>query len=107
MFFIIKSSNPALDLKLHRTKRRARSLLILYPMGVTEALLNHYLVEKYNKSLMQACQAILTNMVFVQNMQQEIIAKIPDPELNEIAKVITYGNGLIPGSRILKKILEV
>ena len=77
MFFIIKSSNPALDLKLHRTKRRARSLLILYPMGATEALLNHYLIEKYNKPLMQACQAILTNMVFVQNMQQEIIAKIP------------------------------
>lgn len=107
MFFIIKSSNPRLDLKIQRTKRHARKALLLYPYGVTEKLIDNYLKETYNISLILACRRIIQNLTFTLNMQDEIIAKIPDLKLNEIARTINYGTGRIPGSRILRQILEI
>jgi hypothetical protein len=107
MFFVIKSSTPNTDLMKYRTKRHARLKLALYYKGPSEILLSNYLQENYNKTLHSACLEILQALKFSMNAKQEIIATIPDEELNKIAKIITYGTGKISGSRILKNILTI
>jgi hypothetical protein len=41
------------------------------------------------------------------NIQKDIIVNIPDKTLNNIAKIITYGNGKFNGSRILINSLTI
>lgn len=107
MFFVIKSNTTNSDLAKYRTKRYARKALALYTFGVTEALINNFLQANYKITLYDACKKILQNLTFSLNYQGEIIGKIPDEELNEIARIITYGTGRIPGSQILRKILTL
>jgi hypothetical protein len=107
MFFRVKSTSPKADLAIYRTKRQARLNLTLYPMGVTETLLSRFLQENYNITLKSACLAILQNARYNLNIDQDLIITIPDPELNAIAKLITYGNGKLLGSHILKKMWKI
>lgn len=107
MFFKVKSTSPDSDLAIYRARRQARLKLTLYHFGPTEMLISRHLQENYGRSLKAACIQILQNARFHINFKQEIIVTIPDPELNQIAKLITYGNGSIIGSRILKDILTI
>jgi hypothetical protein len=107
MFFIVQSSEPRTDLVIYRAKRRARLTLALYPMGTTETLLSRYLEKQFGMSLQIACRRILANTVYVLNMRQEIIVTISDPNLNHIAKIITYGTGSLMGSNILRDMLTI
>ena len=107
MFFVIKSTTALSDLEIYRAKRQARKALALYPYGTTEALLNNFLQYKYQISLYSACRKILQALTFYLNHQGEIICRITDKKLNEIARIITYGNGKIPGSQILRRILSI
>jgi hypothetical protein len=107
MFFIIQSDNTTADLTIYRTKKQARIALRLCELGVTELLLDKYLQRTYKINFRDACLKILDDMIFLKNMQNEIIAKVPDKELNQIARIITYGTGLIPGSTILRKVLTL
>lgn len=107
MFFVIKSSSPHKDLLIYRAKSKARLQLALHSFGPSELLLSRYLQENYNMSLRQACLAILQNTTYNTNYKQEIIVTIPDPTLNTVAKIITYGTGKVAGSRILKDMLNL
>ena len=107
MFFVIRSTCPNTDLTIYRARRRARLQLTLYPQGPAELCLTRYLQENYQMSLYQACLAILQNAKFSLNLDREIIVTIPDPKLNHIARIITYGTGLISGSNILRKMLTI
>lgn len=107
MFFVIKSNTTSSDLAAYRAKRLAYKALALYSFGVTEALISQFLQSQYKLNIHTACKKIIQNLNFSLNYQGEIIAKIPDKELNEIARIITYGTGRIPGSQILKQILTL
>jgi hypothetical protein len=37
----------------------------------------------------------------------DLIITIPDPELNKIAKLITYGTGKLAGSHILREMWRI
>lgn len=101
MFFTIKSTTPQADLAIYRAKRKARLKLITATFGPTEVLISRYLQEQYKITLRKACFDILQNAKFTMNIQKDIIVNIPDKTLNDIAKIITYGNGKFNGSRIL------
>lgn len=107
MFFVIKSSTPQADLAIYRARHNAQFKLALVSLGPTELLISRYLQENYNMSIKAACTSILQNARFIVNLQQEIIVTIPDPKLNTIARIITYGTGVLQGSRILRKILTI
>lgn len=107
MFFRINSTSPVADLAIYRAKRTARIRLALFRLGPAEVLLSRYLLENHNLTLQQACINILQNARFNLNIKREIIVTIPDPELNNLAKLITYGTGKIQGSKILKDMLQV
>lgn len=107
MFFRIKSTSTNADIQLYRTKYKAKLKLALYIIGPTEILLSRYLQEHFNKTLKTACLEILQNVKSHINQADEIIITIPDKQLNDIAKIITYGTGKICGSTILKDILTI
>ena len=107
MVFVIRSSCPDKDLLIYRAKTKARLQLALHTFGPSELLLSRYLQENYNLSLRGACLAILNNTTYNVNLLREIIVTIPDPTLNKIAKIITYGTGRIVGSHILKDMLNL
>lgn len=107
MFFTIRSTSPEADLAIYRAKKQAMHALILYNLDVTDLLLNRYFQEKHKISLKQVCFKIIQNMRFSLNFQGEIIATIPDETLNTFARIITYGNGRLLGSRILRKVLTI
>jgi hypothetical protein len=107
MFFRVKSTSPEADLAIYRAKKQARLKLTLYPIGVTETLLSRFLQENYNLTLKSACLAILQNAHYNLNIEQDLIITIPDPELNALAKLITYGNGRLMGSHILREMWRI
>lgn len=107
MFFVIKSSCPDKDLLIHRAKRKARLQLALHSFGPSEILLSRYLQEKFNITLRNACLSILSNTKYSLNLRKEIIVTIPDPQLNTLAKIITYGTGPVTGSHILQDMLNL
>jgi hypothetical protein len=107
MFFRVHSTSPKADLAIYRTKRQARLRLTLFRKGVTETLLSRFLQENYNMTLQSACLAILQNARYNLNIEQDLIITIPDPELNHIAKLITYGNGRLAGSQILRDMWKI
>jgi len=107
MFFRVHSTSPKADLAIYRTKRQAYLKLALFRFGITETLLSRYLQENYNMTLKVACKAILQNAQYNLNLDQDLIITIPDPELNKIAKLITYGTGRLAGSHILREVWKI
>lgn len=107
MFFKIKSTSPDTDLVIYRSRRQARLKLTLHRFGPSELLLSRYLQEQYGITLRAACIQIIQGAQFHVNFERDIIVTIPDKQLNDIAKIITYGTGIITGSRILKNILTI
>jgi hypothetical protein len=107
MFFIIKSTSPDSDLAIYRAKRQAKLQLYLFAEGVTEMRISNYLQKTYNITLREACAKILQNANFSMTLDKEILVTIPDKQLNDIAKIITYGPGGFAGSRILKQSLTL
>lgn len=107
MFFVIRSSCPDKDLLVYRAKRKARLQLILHSFGPSEVLLSRYLQENYGINLRKACLDILLNTRYNLNFRHEIIVTIPDPALNHLAKIITYGTGKVAGSHILQDMLNL
>lgn len=107
MFFRVKSTSPEADLAIYRMKKHAKLRLMLYQMGPAELLISRFLQENYNLTLKSACLQILQDARYNLNIEQDLIITIPDPELNNIAKLITYGNGKIAGSKILREMWRI
>ena len=107
MFFRVHSTSPKADLAIYRAKQQAQIKLTLFRTGITETLISRYLQENYNMTLKTACKAILQNARYNLNLDMDLIITIPDPELNKIAKLITYGTGKLAGSRILREMWRI
>lgn len=73
--------------------------------GATEILLDRYCKKAYKQDLRTLCWLIIWNTKFISNNDGRLIGKIKNRQLDEIARLITYGNGRIQGSPILKKVL--
>lgn len=73
----------------------------------TEAQLNKYLLQEYNVGLKPLCLWILKNMRFSSDLDNKIVVKIKNPKLDKLARLITYGNGRVPGSPILKRAISL
>lgn len=107
MFFRIQSSTPDTDLAIYRAKYRAKLFLVAYKLQATDLLIDRYLREQYKITLRTACVQILQNLKFSINALNEIIVTIPDENLRELARIITYGPGTFPGSNILRNMLTL
>lgn len=102
MFIAVDCSAPLDKLIIPRIKQKARLVLALFPHGVVEEQLNRYLQKNFNLHLYDACKKIIAGAKYNLNSRHEVIVTIPDPILNTVARIITYGTGALMGSRILK-----
>ena len=84
----------------------ARLKVLLLRTGAQEAALNTYLLKKYHISLKVLCLNILNNMQFMNDFNNNIVAKTKNKDLDKLARLITYGNGEVQGSPILKWALK-
>lgn len=80
----------------------ARRIIILSKLGADDILLSRYLMSKYKKGLKQLCLYLIKRAKIMKNFNKELIVVFPTKADETLARLITYGNGVIPGSKLLR-----
>ena len=73
-----------------------------YPLHASELILDQFIQQQYNVSLKNLCIKLLLNLTFHKDDAGNLILLFKDRKFDNLASLITYGNGAIPGSRILQ-----
>lgn len=99
MFFSIRNDDYAYlaDLSI-----KIRPLILDYPMQTAEIALNNYLIKKYGIDLKHICLGLIERGKFKNSFNGEKIFTFYSTTDNRLAELITYGNGAIKGSNILR-----
>ena len=107
MFFTVKNKKylSAYQLRTH-TLLDAYYVVKNYPIKATEVALDQYLQQQYKMSLKDMCIKLLLNLTFYGDASGDLILMFKDKKYDTIASLITYGNGAIPGSKILQIALK-
>ena len=77
-----------------------------YPLHASDLLLDQYIQQQYDTSLKNMCIKLLLSLTFHKDDENTLVLLFKDPKYDKIARLITYGNGAIPGSKILKIALK-
>lgn len=77
-----------------------------YPMHAADLLMDQYIQQQYKMSLKNMCIKLLLSLSYCKDDEGNLILLFKDPRYDKIASLITYGNGAIPGSRILQTALK-
>ena len=77
-----------------------------YPLHASELILDQYIQQQYDTSLKNMCIKLLLSLTFHKDNKNNLILLFKDPKYDKIARLITYGNGAIPGSKILQVALK-
>jgi hypothetical protein len=75
-------------------------------MGAADILMDRYVQQQYKMSLKNLCVKLLLNLTFYEDNAGNLVLLFKDNKYDNIASLITYGNGAIPGSKILKIALK-
>ena len=103
MFFTVKN-NLYISADQLKTKAllNAYSTIKNYPLKATEIVLDQYLQQQYKMSLKNMCIKLLLGITFYKDDENNIVLLFKNSKDDAIARLITYGNGAIPGSKILQ-----
>lgn len=103
MLFIINNSRYMSTEQL-RTNALLNAYYIIknYPMHASDLLLDNFIQQQYKTSLKNMCIKLLLSLTFHKDDEGNLVLLFKDSKYDAIARLITYGNGAIPGSRILK-----
>ena len=77
-----------------------------YPLKATDLLLDQYIQQQYKMTLKNMCITLLLHTTFYKDDSGNLVVLFKDRRYDIIASLITYGNGAIPGSRILQNALN-
>jgi hypothetical protein len=107
MFFTINNNRYLSDNQL-RTNTLLNAYFIIknYSIHATELALSNYIEQQYKTSLKDLCIKLLLSLTFYEDNEGNFLLLFKDPEQEKLARLITYGNGAIPGSRILQIALK-
>lgn len=107
MFFTINNLKY-LSTEQLRTSTLLKAYYIIqkYPMYATELLMDSYIQQQYETTLKNMCIKLLLNLTFYKDDLGNLVLTFKDPKYDKLARLITYGNGAIPGSKILQKALK-
>lgn len=107
MFFTLPN-NKYLSPRQFKTSTLMSAYYIInkYPLKASDKTLNDYLQINYKASLKSLCIKLLLNISFLKDDEGNFVLLFKDPALDKLAQLITYGNGAIPGSRILQIALK-
>ena len=81
----------------------ARLTIATYRVKPAQKQLNDYLWKEYGLSLKTACAVVIANCRIQKNNSNELIVTFPAKKIDNLAAIITYGNGKIQGCSILKE----
>lgn len=106
MIFTIKNKRYMSSEQLHTsTLLRAYYIVQKYPLHAADLVLDNYIQQQYKVSLKNLCIKLLLNLTFYEDDSGNILLLFKNAEHDKLARLVTYGNGAIPGSRILKTAL--
>jgi len=80
----------------------AKRSILTYNNGPAEKVLDRYCMENYHMLLKKLCLIILKDCEFLIGSNNEVIVNIQHKNLLDAAKIITFGNGKMQGSKILQ-----
>ena len=107
MLFIVKNKHYlTVDQLRANTLLDAYYTIKNYPMHAADIALDKYIQQQYNTSLKNLCIKILLKLSFYANDDNDLILLFKNPKDDTIARLITYGNGALPGSKILQVALR-
>ena len=72
-----------------------------YPQHATEIALDRLIQSQYKTTLKNMCIKLLLNLTFHKDNEGNLLLVFKNSEYDKIARLITYGNGSVGGSRIL------
>jgi hypothetical protein len=81
----------------------ARLAIATYNIKPAQKQLNEYLWKKFGLNIKAACMLVVANCRIQKNQSNEVIITFPSKRINNIAALITYGDGKIQGCSILKE----
>ena len=81
----------------------AKTIIIDHNITHREYRLNQYLMNTYGVDLKATCLHLLNSCKMYRNKANELTILFPKKEDDKLAALITYGNGSIPGSNLLKE----
>jgi hypothetical protein len=81
---------------------KAYYIIKRYPIHASEKILDNFIQSQYKISLKDLCIKLLLHITFYQADDNTLILMFKDATYDQMARLITYGNGAIPGSNILK-----
>lgn len=103
MLFTIKNSRYMSTEQLRSsTLLNAYFIIKNYPMHASDLILDQYIQQQYDTSLKNMCIKLLLSLTFHKDAEGSLVLLFKDPKYDKIARLITYGNGAIPGSKILQ-----
>jgi hypothetical protein len=107
MFFKIENKRFMSTDQLHTSiMLKAYYIIQRYPLHASETVLDNFIQQQYKTSLKNICIKLLLNLTFYSDDEGNLILLFKNPKYDQIASLITYGNGAIPGSRILRTALS-
>jgi hypothetical protein len=103
MFFIIPNKNYLSTEQLKtNTLLKAYYIVQKFPLHASDLILENYIKQQYKTSLKNMCIKLLLNLTFYKNDSGDLVLIFKNSKYDQIAQLITYGNGAIPGSKILQ-----
>ena len=107
MLFSI-SNNSHMPIEQLRTNTLLDAYFIIknYSLHASELSLDRFIKQQYKVSLKDMCIKLLLSLTFYTNKDGDLILLFKNQKYDTIASLITYGNGAIPGSKILRIALK-
>lgn len=107
MFFIIKNKKYfSVEQLRTNTLMKAYYLVQKYPLHASELILDRFIRQQYKVSLKNMCIKLLLSLTFYVDESNNLVLLFKNPKYDQIARLITYGNGAIQGSKILQLALK-
>ena len=103
MLFIIKNNKyKAIDQLRATALLDAYYIIENYPMHAADIIMDNFIQQQYSTSLKNMCIKLLLNLTYYKGTNNDLVLLFKDKKYDTIAKLITFGNGAIPGSKILQ-----
>ena len=107
MFFKINNKHyQSIEQLRTNTLLDAYFIIQNYSLHASDLILDRFLQQQYKVSLKNLCIKLLLSLTFYEDDERNLILLFKDPKYDKLASLITYGNGAIPGSRILQTALK-
>jgi hypothetical protein len=107
MIFTIKNRQYMSTEQLRtNTMLNAYFIIQKYPLKTHDILMDKHLQRQYKTSLKNICIKLLLDLTFYEDESGNLVLLFKNPASDTLASLITYGNGAVPGSKILQVALK-